>query len=340
MTQPPTSSAAGILLALQGGSASAVVTIDTDGRITLVNAAARRLFSLDETAVGQPYPRVLGASLADRLLRLVMRAARSTGAEEPKTIEATLRDGRRCRLRAGAGPLRDAAGAITGVFLVAEEETPPNARSEAEGRAQAALRRYLGNAITDQILERPSFVGVGGTRQTISVLHADVRGYTTVAEALAPEAVLELLLRYHGAAVAVLQEAGATLDRYIGDTVLALWNAPNPQAGHARLALRGALVLRTATQAVGKELEYGIGLHTGEAVVGNLGSDRYMNYTAVGDTVNVAARLQSAAPAGGIVCSAALLADAGPGIQARRLGELTVKGRRQPVEAYSVDGMD
>ena len=145
----------------------------------------------------------------------------------------------------------------------------------------------------------------------MSVLHADVRGYSTVAEQLEPERVMGLLLKYHGAAVEALRSEGATVDRFIGDAVLALWNAPSTQAEHARLAVRGGLALLAAAASVGSELRYGVGVHTGPAVVGNLGSDQLMNYTAVGDTVNVAARLQSGAGAGDLVCSAATLAAAG-----------------------------
>jgi len=81
-------------------------------------------------------------------------------------------------------------------------------------------------------------------------------------------------------------------------------------------------------------------VHTGEAIVGNIGADQHLHYTAIGDTVNVAARLQSAALAGGIICSAATLAAAGPGLHATPLGLLTVKGWKQPIEAYAVEGMD
>jgi class 3 adenylate cyclase len=130
------------------------------------------------------------------------------------------------------------------------------------------------------------------------------------------------------------------LDRFIGDAVLALWNAPRAQDQHVRMAVRGALAMRDATLAAGDDLGYGIGVHTGEAVVGNIGSEQYMNYTAIGDTVNVAARLQAAAAAGEVVCSAAALDAAGPGVRAVPLGPLTVKGRKHPVDTFRVEGLD
>jgi class 3 adenylate cyclase len=98
--------------------------------------------------------------------------------------------------------------------------------------------------------------------------------------------------------------------------------------------------MRDAAREVGSELGYGIGVHTGEAMVGNLGSDEYQNFTAIGDTVNVAARLQSQAQAGEVVCSAAALEGAGEGVRTTALGALELKGRRTPVEAYRVEGID
>ena len=177
-------------------------------------------------------------------------------------------------------------------------------------------------------------------KRSISVLHADVRGFTTVAEMLDPEDVARLLLRYHGAAVTALQDQGATVEYFSGDSVLALWNAPRPQETHPRMALRGALALQAAVQAVGRELMYGVGVHIGEAVVGHIRTDRSATYTAIGDTVNVAARLQAAAGAGQVVCSAAALAAAGGGVHATPLGPLTVKGRQRPVEAHLIEGME
>ena len=340
--QPPAGSLGGMGVALLHATPAAVVAIDTDGRIMMLNTAAERLLSLGtQQAVGQPYTTVFGPSLSRRVVSLFVRAMRSGDPNAAHLVQATLPDGRRATLRANAGPLHDEGGALIGVFLVADEQaTAVEAEGETGGKDQhirQALQRYAGSRVAAQVAEHPSLLSVGGVRQTVSVLHADVRGYTTMAELLEPEDVSRLLLRYHGAAVAALGGQGATIDRYIGDAILALWNAPTPQPTHARLALQGALAMRRMTQAAGYDLEYGSGVHTGEAVVGNLGSDEYLHYTAIGDTVNVAARLQSAAPAGGIVCSAVTLAAAGPGVRATALGPLAAKGRKAPIEAFALE---
>lgn len=335
-------------LALMRVSPSAMVSMDTAGRITALNPAAERLLGTTAgDAEGRPYTEVFGPSLASRMVPLFMRASRNAPGT-PQEMEATLpNEGRRARLRASAGPLVGSDGQLVGIVFVADDRSSEQAANEGSRRhaekaerLRAALQRYVGEQVAERIDARPSFIGIGGKRQVISVLHSDVRGYTTLAEQLEPEAVHALLVRYHGTAVEALEAEDGMLDRYIGDAILAMWNAPAPQEQHALMAIKGALRMRDATFALGTELMYGIGVHTGEAVVGNLGSERYMHYTAIGDTVNVAARLQSGAGGGEVVCSAAALAAAGPAVKAVALGALTVKGRKGQVEAYRVEGVE
>lgn len=321
---------------------SSVVVLDTEGRIRSLNANAVRLLGASEAdAVGRPYTDVFGPSLSSRVFSLVMKGARS----EVKTIEATLPGGRRAKLRASAGPLRDRDGGVNGIVFVADEETSSpkiELLEEQQERLEGALRRYLGDNVAEMVAARPSFIDVGGRTQTVSVLHADVRGYTTMAEETPPDRVVSLLLRYHGAAAKAIRANAGTIDRFAGDAILALWNAPAEQPDHVLRALRGALAMRDAAQAVGEELGYGVGVHTGEAMVGNLGSDEYQNFTAIGDTVNVAARLQSQAKAGEVICSSSvlrLLGLAGVDVKAEPLGALELKGRKTPVEAFRVEGI-
>ena len=318
---------------------SSVVLMDNEGRIRSLNKNAERLLSISESdAIGKPYTDVFGPSLSSRVFSLVLKGRRT----EVKLIEATLPGGRRARLRATAGPLMDAGGAVSGIVFVADEDTSSPKLEALEGQQQRyrdALRRYLGDNVAEMVDARPSFVDVGGRTQTISVLHADVRGYTTMAEQLPPDRVVSLLLRYHGAAAKAIRAAGGTIDRFAGDAILALWNAPAAQPDHVRRALAGALAMRDAARATGSDLGYGVGVHTGEAMVGNLGSDQYQNFTAIGDTVNVAARLQGQAHAGEVICSAAVLDAAGEGVSVTPLGALELTGRKTPVEAYRVEGM-
>lgn len=331
----------GLSLALLQFHPSSVVLLDAEGRIRSLNRNAERLLSTTELdAVGKSYTDVFGESLSQRVFRLMLKG----GAEgEARAIEATLPSGRRAKLRATAGPLKDVRGNVSGILFVADEDTSSpklEALADNQVRLRDALRRYLGDNVADMVDARPSFIDVGGQTQTVSVLHADVRGYTSIAEQLPPDRVVSLLMRYHGAAAKAIRATGGTIDRFAGDAILALWNAPTPQDDHVRLALRGALAMCDAAREVGTDLGYGIGVHTGEAMVGNLGSEQYQNFTAIGDTVNVAARLQGQAQAGEVVCSAAALQAAGEGVRTTALGALDLRGRKTPVEAYRVEGID
>lgn len=319
---------------------SSVVLMDSEGRVRSLNKNAERLLSTTNAdAAGKVYTKVFGQSLSSRVFALMLKGTKG----EIRTVEATLPDGRRARLRATAGPYTDPRGTVIGIVFVADEDTSSPKLEELAGqqeRLRDALHRYLGDNVAEMVDARPSFVDVGGHTQMVSVLHADVRGYTTMAEEMPPDKVVSLLLRYHGAAANAIRGAGGTIDRFAGDAILALWNAPAEQGDHVRLALTGALAMRDAAAQAGTDLGYGVGVHTGEAMVGNLGSDRYQNFTAIGDTVNVAARLQAQAKAGEVICSAAVLSAAGDGVRATALGALELKGRKTPVDAYRVEALE
>jgi PAS domain S-box-containing protein len=260
--------------------------MDAEGCLTALNPRAEQLLGTTaEQAIGRPYPEVLGPSFSDRVLSLFLHVSRRGESGEPRVLEMALPGGRRATLLANLGPLRDGSGKLTGFLLAIEERTSVTDVNELAAKAEhleTTLKRYVGDLVGGFAGARPSFTQVGGSVQTISVIHADVRGFTTVAEVLPPEEVMALLLRYHSAAVASLDELRATMSRFIGDAILAFWNAPEPCSDHARVATQGALALRRAVEAVGSDLRYGIGIHTGEALVGNLGSEQFMNYTAIG----------------------------------------------------------
>lgn len=325
----------------------AVVALDTAGKVTAFNRGAEQLFTVGrEDALGKPYTAVFGPSLSDRVVKLLLYAGGQERAAEAQRLTATLPSGEVASLRASAGPVRNPDGQLVGVLFVAHREanspprdTPPEPESERArtARLRAALERYAGPHVAASVDERPSFVQVGGVRQVVTAVHADVRGYTTMAEVLEPEVVAQLLRRYHSAGVEALVAQGGTFDHFIGDSVLALWNAPRPQEDHAQRAVAGAIAFQQAVQQVGSELHYGIGVHTGEAVVGNLGSEQYMSYTAIGDSINIAARLQAAAGPGEVLCSRVTLDALTVAPRVTPLGDITVKGRVQAVEAYRVE---
>jgi adenylate cyclase len=181
----------------------------------------------------------------------------------------------------------------------------------------------------------------------ISILFSDIRGFTTLSETRSPEQVVDLLNRYFSRQVDVIFRHGGTLDKFIGDAVMAFWNAPTDTPGHARQAVRAAIGMTVALDDFKRELrergeglgdfDVGIGLHTGPAVVGFLGSDSRMEYTAIGDTVNLASRIEgSTKGVARVLVSDATRAACGEGDGLRFIhrGQFRVKGREQPVELY------
>jgi adenylate cyclase len=183
-------------------------------------------------------------------------------------------------------------------------------------------------------------LSLGGTRREVSVLFADIRGYTTWSEDAEPEDVVETLNHYLSLAAEVILGWEGTLDKFFGDGLMAIFNAPSNQPDHVHRAADAALALIRAAQEVnvihGHQLAYSVGVHVGEAVVGYIGTDRALNYTAIGDVVNLAKRLQEYAAPKQILISDEVVKRLGQQVKARAVGELKVKGRKQPAYAYEL----
>jgi class 3 adenylate cyclase len=208
--------------------------------------------------------------------------------------------------------------------------------------------RYLHDDVVDHLLHDPDGLRRGGERRTLTVMMTDLRGFSSLAEGLPPERVVALLNHYLGEMVPVVLENGGTIDEIIGDALLVIWNAPADQPDHARRGLRCAIGLQQRMAAVNAwtaaaglpALEMGIGLHTGEAVVGNIGADQRQKYGVVGTTVNLAARVESATVGGQVLATAATLAQAGEGLQLGARRSLRPKGSAAPIEVAELLGLD
>ena len=197
--------------------------------------------------------------------------------------------------------------------------------------------------VVDQVLDNPEELQLGGKRQEVTVMFADLRGYTSYAENLPPEKVVEMLNDYLSLAANVILTYGGTLDKYMGDGLMGLFNAPHAQDDHVLHAVEAAVMLHQASQQLseqrGEELAFSIGISVGEAVVGYIGTDQAMNYTAIGDVVNLTKRLQEAAKAGQTLVDDLVMQRIGSAAQANALGELKLKGRRQTVLVHEVSAI-
>jgi adenylate cyclase len=219
-----------------------------------------------------------------------------------------------------------------------------------EGRDRRFLRqafaRYVAPEVVDQLVRNPKQLALGGETRTLTVMFADVAGFTSLSEGRQPREIVELMNECFTALTAVIQSHGGTVDKFIGDAVMAFWNAPVEQPDHAARACRAARDLLVALERLNvgwaarglPAISMRVGLATGPALVGNVGSTTKFNYTVMGDTVNLASRLEGGAKVYGTL---SLLADstvkaAGDAIPVRELDWLTVKGRTEPVPVYEV----
>lgn len=208
---------------------------------------------------------------------------------------------------------------------------------------KTTFRRFVPPTVVDQILENPDTLQLGGKRQEVTVMFADLRGYTAFSENLPPERVVEMLNDYLSLAANVILSYGGTLDKYMGDGLMALFNAPHAQPDHALHAVEAAIMLHQAAQQLaagrGEELAFSIGISVGDAVVGYIGTDVAINYTAIGDVVNLTKRLQEAAKGGQTLVDESVVRKVGNMAHATALGELKLKGRQRQVLVYELSAL-
>jgi len=207
-----------------------------------------------------------------------------------------------------------------------------------------AFKQYLSPAVIEELIQHPERLKLGGERRPLSIFFSDLEGFTGISEGLEPEALTALLNDYLSAMTDIIHEEGGTVDKYEGDAIIAFWNAPLPQPDHATRAVRAALRcqeklarMRPAfRERIGKELRMRIGINSGPAVVGNMGSHTRFDYTMLGDAVNLASRLEGINKQFGTytICSQATLALLAGAFPARELSRVAVVGRKEAVTIH------
>lgn len=219
-------------------------------------------------------------------------------------------------------------------------DTERAVKEQEKAQIRSTFQRFVPHQVVDEVLKNPNALRLGGKRQEITILFVDIRGYTAYSENMAPELVVEMLNDYLSLAANVIMSYGGTLDKYMGDGLMAIFNAPDVQPDHLNAAVEAALMLQQASRELSAQrrdsIAFSAGIHCGEAVVGYIGTDSAMNYTAVGDAVNVAKRLQEAAKAGQVLIEATVATRISIPAQTQPLGELKIRGRQKPAIVYEL----
>ncbi|MBN2406827.1 MAG: adenylate/guanylate cyclase domain-containing protein [Elusimicrobia bacterium] len=225
-------------------------------------------------------------------------------------------------------------------------------RFTAEEKEKKVIRgifqRYVSSRVVDVLLEHPEQIKLGGERKRLTVFFSDIRGFTSMSEKLQPEEVVSILNEYLTEMIDIIFKHGGTLDKFIGDAVMAIWGAPMEQKNHAELAVKAAWEMKQKVKELqekwaseGKEhiIRVGMGVNTGDVVVGNMGSSQFSDYTVIGDNVNLAARLEENAKGGELIISESTYEEVSDIVEAKKLEPLKVKGKEKPVKVYEITGI-
>lgn len=214
--------------------------------------------------------------------------------------------------------------------------------SALHARVDGLLRQYLSPDVATILIDDPRRASLGGEEVEVTVMFADLRGYTGFAERTSPAQVVAMLNAAFGAAVPIVLREGGTVVQFMGDAMMAIFNAPNPQPDHALRAARAALAMQRAVAELtvaGERPLFRVGLNSGPALVGNIGSAEIHNFLAIGDTTNLAARLQTYAVEGSVVIGERTYAQIRGCAIVRELGSPALKGKSRSGDVYELLGL-
>jgi adenylate cyclase len=323
---------------------SGVITTDMNDRVTLFNRAAEGILGISsQQALERLYHETL--PLASDFQPWIDEVKQNHTVVS-REVERDLPERGKVELSVNFAPLRgEGEGEVSGVALVVEDLTEKR-RMEAEQRfIKDTFKRYAPPAVVEQLLRDPSQLKLGGIRKPIAILFCDIRGFTSFSEHLAPEELVEVLNTYLAMAADAVLEYEGVLDKFIGDAVMGLFNVPLDQTHYTLRAVKAALKMQTDIKAyhartgVERHLNFGVGINAGDAVVGNIGTEKQRNYSAIADSVNYAKRLQENAKGGQILISEAAYRHVEDAVEVIELPPLQVKGRSTPERAYEVVGL-
>ncbi len=323
--------------------ASGVITTDVHDTIVLCNRAAIGILGRSEEQLkGQPLTEALPA-MGDTfalMLNKVKGEQRPVVGHEVRPVfsdRGALNWSLNVAPLVNAAPMKkDGEQGSHGLTIVVDDLTE---KKRLQGKFEV-FKRMVPPAVVERL--NPETLALGGIRRELSIVFADIQGFTSLSETLDPEIVVKVLNRYVGTAAEAMLLNEGTVDKYIGDAVMSFFNAPDDQPDHVMRAIRAALRMRDDIYALHEVMEpqfrlsFRIAVHVGEAVVGLVGTKDRLDYTIIGDTVNTAKRLQENGVPGKVILSEAVYARAKDRVVVTPMDALKVKGRVQPIPVYEL----
>lgn len=316
--------------------ASGVITADIEDKVLLCNRATEAILGQKQAAMVNRSLSEILPPITDELTRLIDMVRKTDQQVVGLEFNPIMPERGQVMLSLNLSPLKDGQQATQGVTIVVDDLTEKKRLEKQRGM----FERMVSKSVIDQL--DPDQLQLGGKRNQITTIFADVRHFTSFSEKYDPEQLVKVLNRYLSAAANAILDEGGTIDKFMGDAVMAWFNYPIPQPDHSLRAVRAALSICDSLPKLHKELppefhlEFGVGIHFGDAVLGLVGTQNRLDFTAIGDSVNTAKRIQENAAGGQILISEALFEQVSDQVIVRQVEAVQAKGKSQPVAVYEL----
>ena len=331
-----------------------VITTNASGELYYFNEPAANAMGLQQDDLGRSFENMFKKSLSSKTIKAILKSLED--GSEILGLEGIYRSGEKeLDYSLNVTPLKTPRGRKEGLTLLftdqtREKELKQTVQDVAEERriVKDMFSRYISQEVLDNLMETPDNIRLGGDKRVATVFFADIRGYTSFSENREPEAIVEILNEYFSEAVEHVIKHRGYIDKFIGDCIMAVWGVPMPpEKDDPVKAVSCALAIQEMVRSSKRKffrraasgLRVGIGINHGPLVAGNLGSMRRMDYSVIGDTVNLAARLENAAGPDEVIITQAVRNELGDKFRFEKRTPIRVKGKEKPVDIFNVVGM-
>jgi len=331
-----------------------IITTDAHGQIYYFNEPAAEAMGLTQKDLGRNFENVFRNSLSPKTIKIILNSLEN--GNEILGLEGIYRkEDKELDFSLNVTPLKTPRGKKEGLTLLFTNQTREKELKQAVHVVSEERRvikdmfaRYMSNEVMTRLLESPDSIKLGGDKREATVFFADIRGYTSFSESRDPQVIVEILNEYFSEAVENIVQHKGYIDKFIGDCIMAVWGVPMmPEEDDAIKAVSCAITIQELVRSAKRKffrkndashLRIGIGINTGPLVAGNLGSIQRMDYSVIGDTVNLAARLEGVAEADEIIISQATRDKIGNSFALEKRNSIYVKGKEKPIQIYNVLG--